>query len=282
MNSGLNLNNLKYFYDAVETESISEAARRNFVTQSAVSQGIQKLEKALSVSLITHQRNCFKLTPKGQIVFTLTLQIFKTLKEIIDVTQEDSDIVSGQINVVCTQSIAMNLISSVLQKFKKEYPHASVNMKIGKMENICHMLKRGIMDLGIVVESELCDQFDRHLMRKGFFCVYAEKGTQGSISEGVYVDHRDGLYVDRLLKNFNKCFRKELTILQELDSWQVLARCAENGIGCCFLPDFVVAKSSLIAVCDKIAPIPYRIVSIKPKGVHLSRASKTFIDFLSK
>lgn len=62
MTPGLNLNNLRYFYDAAEAEGISEAARRNFVTQSAVSQGIQKLEMALGISLITHQRNCFKLT----------------------------------------------------------------------------------------------------------------------------------------------------------------------------------------------------------------------------
>src|SRR5258708_5227782 len=137
MHPGLNLNNLKYFLDAVESESISEAARRSFVTQSAVSQGIQKLEKALAVSLITHQRNCFKLTPEGQIIFSLTLQLFKTLKEMTDISQEAESIVSGQINVVCTQSIAINKICPILQKFKKDYPQVSVKMKVGKMENIC-------------------------------------------------------------------------------------------------------------------------------------------------
>lgn len=281
MHPGLNLNNLKYFYDAVETGSISEAARRNFITQSAVSQGIQKLEKALAVSLITHQRNCFKLTAEGQVVFSLTLQIFKTLKDMIDVAQSHSDIVKGEVNVVCTQSIAMNLISSVLQKMKQVYPQVSVKMKIGKMENVCLMLKRGMMDLGVVVESEICDQFERHVVKKGFFNVYAEKGKQTNIEDGVYVDHRDGLYVDRLFANFKKSYKKELTILQELDSWQVLAKCAENGMGCCFLPDFLLAGNSSFSVCDSIKPIPYRIVAIHPKGVHLSRAAIKFLELLS-
>lgn len=276
----INLNNLKYFYDAVETKSISEAAKRNFVTQSAVSQGIQKLEKALSLSLITHQRNCFKLTAEGEIVYSLTQQIFKTLKTMTDLSQELQEVVMGEINLVCTQSIAMNVISSVLQKAKKEYPKISIKMKIGKMENLCLMLKRGTMDVGIVVESEICDQFEKQVIRKGFFHVYSKKGIKDNISAGIYVDHSYGLYVDKLLANYQKDFGKQLPILQELDSWQVLSKCAESGIGYCFLPDFLVTDPSL-RPCKDIKPIPYRIVAIYPKGVQLTRATKAFIDLLT-
>ncbi len=280
LNPGLNLSNLKYFYDAVETESISESARRNFITQSAVSQGIQKLEKALGISLITHQRNCFKLTPEGQNVFFLTQQIFKTLKAITDVAQDHLDVVSGQVNIACTQSIAMNLISDALQKTKQIYPQVSVKMKIAKMENIGLLLKRGLMDLAVVVESEVCDQFDKHVVRKGFFHLYAKSGIQGNIDEGVFVDHSSGLFVDRLCEMYRKSCKKELKILQELDSWQVLAKCAQNGIGYCFLPDFLLCDDTSMLIVDSIKPIPYRIVAIYPKGVHLTRAAKALLELL--
>ncbi|MBS0654234.1 MAG: LysR family transcriptional regulator [Verrucomicrobia bacterium] len=277
---GLNVTNLKYFYDAVDAESISESARRNFVTQSAVSQGIQKLERALSTPLISHQRNCFKVTPEGEAVFALTLQLLKILKEIETVTKEAKDVVSGQINVVCTQSVAMNLFCPVLQKFKQEYPQVTVKMKIGKMESISTMLKRGVMDFGVVVESEICDQFERSLIRRGFFNVYSAQGMHYSLHDGIYVDHCSGLYVERLLDSYRKQFQKELHILQELDSWQVLAKCAENGIGCCFLPDFLLAENHTMKQHTELLSIPYRIVAIHPRGGHLSRAAATFIDFL--
>ncbi len=277
MEPGLNLNNLKYFFDSVETESISEAARRNYVTQSAVSQGIQKLEKALKVSLITHQRNCFKLTPEGQAVFLLTQQIFRNLKAMSDVAQDFQEIISGHINLACTQSIAMNLISSNFQKMKKKYPQVIMNMKIAKMENICLMLKRGAMDIGIVVESEVCDQFDKIVVHKGFFRIYSKTGY---FDEGIYVDHAHGLNVDRLSEMYRKKFGKELTILQELDSWQVLAKCAESGIGVSFLPDFLLDENTSLRICEQLPPIPYRIVAISPRGVHLSRATKAFLDLI--
>jgi DNA-binding transcriptional LysR family regulator len=280
MHPGLNLSNLKYFYDAVESQSISEAARKNFVTQSAVSQAIQKLEKAFGVSLITHQRNCFKVTPEGESIFVHTRQLFQTLKTMSTISQESLKVVSGQINIACTQSIAMNLIADALQVAKKTYPQVSVNMKIAKMENIPLLLMRGLMDMAIVVESEICDQFDKQVVRKGFFHLYAKKGLKGSLDDGIYVDHKSGLFVDRLLKTYHKRTNKELQIMQELDSWQVLYRSACSGIGHAFLPDFIVGQDNSLKIQDVIPPIPYRIVAIYPKGVHLSRASKAFLELL--
>lgn len=281
MHNGLNLNNLKYFYDAVETSSVSESARRNFITQSAVSQGIQKLEKALGMPLITHQRNCFKLTLQGEQVFSLTQQILRTLQSIADVSKENTDVIQGQINVVCTQSIAVNLISSILQSFKKDYPKVTINMKIGKLDTVFLMLKRGLMDIGLVVESNRCDEFEKHLVRKGFFQVFNKKTNGSSIDEGVYVDHSNGLFVDKLQHNYEKVNKKELKILQELDSWQVLAKCAENGIGACFLPDFILQENETMSADNSLPPIPYRIVAIHPKGVQLTLAAKKFLEALS-
>jgi DNA-binding transcriptional LysR family regulator len=278
MQPGLNLNNLKYFYDAVETESVSEAARRNYITQSAVSQGIIKLEHALGISLITHQRNFFRLTPEGQIVFSLTQQIFSTLKCMCDVAQEYQDEVSGQINVACTQSIAMNLIAANLLKIKTLFTQISIKLKISKMDSIFLMLRRGLMDVGIAVESDSCDQFQKQVISKGYFNLYSKSGD---IGDGIYVDHCDGLFVNRLSVHYREQFRKNLVILQELDSWQVLAKCASQGIGCCFLPDFILKDDPTLKICEGIEPIPYSIVAIYPKGAHLNRAAKVFLDHLS-
>ena len=159
----------------------------------------------------------------------------------------------------------MNLLCPMLQKFKKEYPQVTVRIETGKMESISLLLKRGLMDFGVVVESDLCNQFDKHIVRKGFFNIYAEKGKHLNLNEGVYVDHCDGLYVDRLLENYRKHFNKELTILQELDSWQVLAKCAENGIGSCFLPDFLIPSKSKLKKSTNMPPIAYKIVAIHPE-----------------
>jgi len=279
MQPGLNLNNLKYFYDAVESQSISEAARKNFITQSAVSQGILKLEKALKLNLITHHRNLFKLTAEGEIIFHHAQRLFGTLNAMLQLAQERSETISGQINITCTQSIAMNLLSEILQQMQTHYPKVSVNLKISKMDQISLMLKKGKMDIGIVVESDACEGFQKIEIRKGNFHLYSKNGA---IGQGVYVDHSNGLFVLRLMQLFRRRFKKEMKILQELDSWQVLARCASQGIGCCFLPDFVAGHDPSLKICENLEPIPYRIIGFYPQGTSLTRAAKALIELLQK
>lgn len=277
MHPGLNLNNLIYFYYAVECNSISDAARKNFITQSAVSQGILKLERALQVDLITHQRNCFKLTLEGEQIYQLTRQLFSTIKSMQDVAQEQAQGISGEINLTCTQSIAMNILSKIFQSMQQTHPQVSIQLKISKMDQICLMLKKGLMDIGIVVESHLCDSFQKEEIKNGYFHLYSKTG---SIGQGVYVDHMDGLFVNQLSKLYLKKFKKELVIIQELDSWQLLGECAFQGIGCCFLPDFIASKDPTLKICKNIAPIPYRIVALYPKGARLTRATRALIDIL--
>lgn len=277
MHPGLNLNNLKYFYDAVECQSISEASRKNFITQSAVSQGILKLERGLQVDLITHQRNCFKLTVEGEQIYQLTRQLFGTLKAMQDVAHEQSEGISGQINLTCTQSIAMNLLSNIFQSMQQLHPQITVRLKLSKMDQICLMLKKGLMDMGIVVESDICESFQKEEIQKGHFHLYSKSGA---IGQGIYVDHSNGLFVNRLGELYRKRFKKDMVILQELDSWQVLAQCAFQGIGCCFLPDFIASKDPSLKICKNIEPIPYRIIALYPQGARLTRASKALINLL--
>lgn len=277
MNPGLNLNNLKYFYDAVESQSVSEAARKNFITQSAVSQGILKLEKALKISLITHHRNLFKLTIEGEIIYHQAQALFNILKNMQDLAQEQSQVVSGQINLTCTQSIAINLLSNVLEKMQKLYPQVTIKLKISKMDQIRLMLKKGMMDMGIVVESDTCDSFEKEEILNGNFYLYSKNGT---LSQGVYVDHNNGLFVSALTKLYKKRFKKEMTILQELDSWQLLAKCASQGIGSCFLPDFIAENDPNLKICEQLDPIPYRIIAFYPQGTKLTRAARVLVELL--
>ena len=78
----INLIYLKYFCDAVKHGSITSSAKQNFVSQSAISQGIANLEKLLDVELITHQANRFKPTHEGELIFERAKKVFHTLSEL--------------------------------------------------------------------------------------------------------------------------------------------------------------------------------------------------------
>lgn len=60
------LRQMKYFVSVVDCNSFTEAAEQNYISQSAISQQIQALEKDLGVPLIIRRNRRFSLTPAGE------------------------------------------------------------------------------------------------------------------------------------------------------------------------------------------------------------------------
>ena len=60
------LRQIKYFQTVVRLGSFSKAADECFISQSAVSQQIQALERELGVTLLQRENRKFSLTPAGE------------------------------------------------------------------------------------------------------------------------------------------------------------------------------------------------------------------------
>ena len=60
---------IRYFQAVVRNNSFSEAAEECYVTQSAISQQIQALERELSFDLLERKNRKFTLTPAGEYFF---------------------------------------------------------------------------------------------------------------------------------------------------------------------------------------------------------------------
>ena len=56
------LKQLKYFQSVVRLNSFSEAAEENFISQSAISQQVQALERELGFPLLVRKNRTFTLT----------------------------------------------------------------------------------------------------------------------------------------------------------------------------------------------------------------------------
>ena len=67
------LKRLKYFQAVVRLNSFSEAAEENYISQSAISQQIQALERELGFKLLERRNRTFDLTPAGEYFYQKSL-----------------------------------------------------------------------------------------------------------------------------------------------------------------------------------------------------------------
>ena len=77
-----NLMPLKYFVDVVQTRGFISAAKRNYVSETAVSSAIIKLEKDLQQKLINRHSGEFSLTPVGKLFYQRAVHILNSYNEI--------------------------------------------------------------------------------------------------------------------------------------------------------------------------------------------------------
>ena len=67
------LKQLKYFQSVVRLGSFSAAAEKNFISQSAISQQVQSLERELGFALLVRKNRSFSLTPAGEYFYRKSL-----------------------------------------------------------------------------------------------------------------------------------------------------------------------------------------------------------------
>lgn len=280
----INLLHLKFLCDAVTYNSISEAAKMNFVTQSAVSQGISKLERILNVQLLAHARKKFKLTPDGKIVFEQARHVFKSIQNIFDGINQNKKIVAGNLKFASTKSLGMSFIPACYKKMKMNFPGVDISVRLGGLNYIRNSIKQGDVELGIVVYDQDFEEFAKHPLKRGKFNLYQCTDKQlPFVEEGILVNYHEGTHVKKLKEHLQRR-HPLLTVQAELSGWEVIARFTELNMGIGFFPDYIMANNryqNIEVYPLELPDFEYEICAIYNKGEKLSRCASAFIEQFS-
>lgn len=273
-----NLTFLRYFFSAGQSKSISKAAKENFVSQSAISQAISKLEISLDKQLITHEKNRFQLTSEGLILLEKCKKIFNVLSEIEDAFNETEGIFKGRFSFACTHSFALSLLPPFLGRLSHLWPQVEPVLRLGHTDVIVDLVRKGDVEFGIVLDNEDFSTFHAVEIYQGRYCLYLAKKIAQSFA------HRFILSEERrevsLLREYLNEIGIEITSCMEISSWEVIASLTEQGLGVGFMPDYIAQKRSLTPQDHPIPPIDYRILAIFSKNKPLARNAKMFVDLM--
>jgi DNA-binding transcriptional LysR family regulator len=284
MQININLSYLKCFYDAALMGSVSESARRNFVSQSAVSQAIAKLEKALGVLLCLHKKQQFKLTKEGEIVFEKAKEIFSSVRRLQDALDQHHERPKMPLHFVTTHSIGLSLLPDFIAEFKQKYPDIEIHFQFGGLTQIKGWLKQGIAEFALVLQSPHVMEYQEIFLYAGKFGLYKHKKETKSLKLlGAYVEHKDGMMVSEFQTAYRALHHQEMPICSKLNSWEFIARSMENSHGYGLIPDLITLKGRYPYLVPASEPqLPYNLCAIFPKGEQLSYSAQTFLNLLKE
>lgn len=146
----MHIETLKVFCDLVESRSFSQAAVRNFVTQSAVSQQIKNLESRFDTSLLVRGGRSVTPTEAGRVVYHSARAILDRFERMQTEVKSLGNEMGGTVRVATIYSVGLYEMSRVIKTFLKTYPKVNLHVEYSPAPRVYEDCLKGSVDLGIV------------------------------------------------------------------------------------------------------------------------------------
>lgn len=198
----MNTIHLKYIVEVGKVKSITKASENLYVTQSAISQAINSIEKELGIRLFYRSRTGTLTTPQGKNIIIKFLEILEKLKEIeMEVslyTQEKN----REIRVAAVTGFFPTLVKTI-SNFKNSFPLIEVNLTDRTTKEIIEAIKNNQLDAGLIIMSNYylheVDGLDFEPLTKGKLVAYV--GRQSPFYNRAFITPKDLLNQSLILSN---------------------------------------------------------------------------------
>ena len=138
---------MKYFQAVVKFQSFTKAADECYISQSAISQQIQALEKDLGVKLIKREGRKFSLTQAGEFFYRKSLVLVNDFDRVCRETLKLAGGGEQKISIGYLRHYDGQELKNAVAKFNEKYPEIFIELVTGTHEELYDLLRTGKVDL---------------------------------------------------------------------------------------------------------------------------------------
>ena len=284
----------KVFYYVANTLSFSEASKQLFISQSAVSQSIKALEKAIGQTLFLRSTKKVLLTPEGEILLRHIEPAINLIKrgesQIIEASST-----GGQIRIGATDTICRYFLVPYLEKFHKMFPNAHIKVTNGTSIKCAELLETGQVDLIItnypntyisnLASIKIIKEFqDVFVANESFNQLKNKKNSFKELLDYPILMLDKKSTTSEYLHSLFQKHQLDLVPEIELSSNDLLIDLADIGLGIAFIPDFCLSRRKEdLFIVETIEELPKRQLALAYNAqLPVSRVTQEFLDFFSE
>lgn len=144
------LEQIRTFLAVASRQHVTNAAKMLGLTQPAVSQQVQMLERALGIPLVERAGRGIQLTDGGLEVAATCLLIMRSIESLERVAEEMRGLGRGSLEIGASQVTANYYLSRALASFTAKHPAISINIRVSDTQNTCEKVASGELHCGMV------------------------------------------------------------------------------------------------------------------------------------
>lgn len=286
----MEIHQLRYFVEVVQTGNFTQAAARCSVTQPTLSHQIKKLENALGEPLLVRSRKRAQTTAFGRAFFQRAINILAELKAASEDASAFRGESKGELKLGVIPTIAPYLMPKLLDTARKQLPNLSFDISEDTTGSLLTSMKEGQVELALMSLPIEGDEWVTEELAKDEIMVALPRkhplSKKKSIELGELVDEQI------ILMKEEHCLRGQaLSICSNL-GWrpevffqsaqiETLVSMVEAGFGVSFAPAIAKSRLGIRRVeLRSLAPKPvYRSIAlVYPSNAARTRAFTSFLE----
>jgi len=149
MRINYDLHDLQAFVAVAERASFRQAAADLFLSQSALSRRIDKLEEGLGVKLFERTTRRVQLTNVGQAFLVNVRTALDGLEDAVLGVADLAALRTGSVTLACVPSAVWHFLPDVLTRFSERFPRIRVRVHDESAQDVLNLVLAGEADFGI-------------------------------------------------------------------------------------------------------------------------------------
>ena len=283
----------KVFYQVAVSLSFSEASKKLFISQSAVSQSIKVLERKLNQTLFIRSTKKVQLTSEGETLLSYVEPAMNLIRrgeaQILETTSLDS----GQLRIGASDTICRYFLVPYLSRFHKEYPNVHIKVTNQTSIKCVDLLENGSVDL-------IFTNYPNSRLRHSFHIRHIKEFHDHFIASRKYygkLEHTTLSFKDLLgypilmlgrssttsefVHSMFQQHQLDLVPEIELSSNDLLLDLASIGLGIAFVPDYCVAQRlpDLFPITLQSTLPSRHLAVVHSEQIPVSHAARQFLHY---
>ncbi len=239
------------FITVAEKKNFSRAAEELHMTQPAVSQYIQALERTMGTKLLERSNKYVRLNKAGEIVYHHAKEILGLYSKMHYLIGDLTNNACGPLTIGASYTYGEYILPHVLAKMQLKYPLINPTITIGNTKEIAELVLRNQLDVGIVEGNFQ----DKHLVINPFaidsmsiICSPTNRLAQmdnitiADLSKETWIVRETGSgtreAVEKLFTEHKIAPKKCL----KFGSTQIIKEAVEAGLGISLISDWAIRK----------------------------------------
>ena len=243
----------KVFYYVATSLSFSEASKKLFISQSAVSQSVKTLEKKLGQPLLIRSTKKVQLTPAGNLLLNHIEPAMNLISRGESQLLDAGTLGLGQLHIGASDTICRYLLVPYLKQFHKLFPNVPIKVTNATSIKCVELLDQRKVDLIVTnfPNSHLNHSYKQKTIRN-FSDVFVANPNYYKFNHEISFSELNKhaiMMLDRnsttseFLHNLFLQHQLELVPEIELSSNDLLIDLAKIGLGIAFVPDYCIDQN---------------------------------------